>query len=245
MTPVHLASTVVLMRETTGEVLLVLRHGRHGFMANVWVFPGGRVDASDGAISGVDEGGPDLMRALVRAGIRETWEEAGILLSAPPREAREGEPRGLEALSRKSSYLEIEPFSRWVTPPSEKKRFDTVFFFGLVPELSARPDVDEVVEARWLTPADAIAQHQATGPAALALSPPTLVILTALAKFASPADALEWVRARRGEAMLPLEPQLVAEAGRLMVVSQTPFPVPGVTCCRVVLRAGHWELEAD
>lgn len=66
------AATVAVVREAVGglEVLLVLRHGQHGFMPNMWVFPGGRVETDDGE---GDEGAR-------RAAVRETEEEAGLAL---------------------------------------------------------------------------------------------------------------------------------------------------------------------
>ncbi|MCC6621120.1 MAG: NUDIX domain-containing protein [Deltaproteobacteria bacterium] len=70
------AATVVVLRPGEGglaEVLLVRRHHGQGFMANVWVFPGGRVDEADQA-------SPD---AHVAAAVRETAEEAGIALAGP------------------------------------------------------------------------------------------------------------------------------------------------------------------
>lgn len=66
------AATVAIMRQAAAgpEVLLVLRHGQHGFMPNMWVFPGGRVEADDG------EGDAGARRAAVR----ETHEEAGLAI---------------------------------------------------------------------------------------------------------------------------------------------------------------------
>lgn len=73
--PVRPASTLVLVRGAdVPEVLLLLRHGRHGFMPNIWVFPGGRVEPDDG------EDDPGARRAA----LRETREEAGIELGDAP-----------------------------------------------------------------------------------------------------------------------------------------------------------------
>lgn len=276
------AATVVLVRETTGEVLLLLRHARHGFMANVWVFPGGRLDLSDAPDSAsgsaptadglIDEA---ELAPFAHAAIRETWEEAGLLLTDPPRVAAEGEARDLrsfaaaigdDASSRASRFLKIEPFARWITPPSEKRRFDTLFFLGLVPPLEAVPDHGEVIEARWLHPATALNEHRANR---LALAPPTLVTLhSILAASYGPSDGYDPRRtdrdiaARWSEAharrlaswvasttrpVAPLSPGLALSAGRLLVAQEpwTPWPVPtplsGLSGIRLV--DGHWELE--
>lgn len=70
-TPVapRLAATAVLMRdaEQGPEALLVQRHGRSGFAAGAWVFPGGAVDPEDGTPAA--------------AAIRETHEETGIQIA--------------------------------------------------------------------------------------------------------------------------------------------------------------------
>jgi len=74
--PTRPAATVVVLRPGASgqaEVLLVRRHAGQGFMANVWVFPGGRVDEADQAA-------PD---AHVAAAVRETAEEAGVALAGP------------------------------------------------------------------------------------------------------------------------------------------------------------------
>jgi 8-oxo-dGTP pyrophosphatase MutT (NUDIX family) len=68
------AATVVLLQPGTRgpEVLMVRRHRASSFMADAFVFPGGRVDPADG------EGEP----ALAVAAARELHEEAGLLVDA-------------------------------------------------------------------------------------------------------------------------------------------------------------------
>ncbi len=66
------AASVILLRggEQALELLLVRRTPEARFMGGVWVFPGGAVDADEGA-------GEEAHRA---AAIRELREEAGITL---------------------------------------------------------------------------------------------------------------------------------------------------------------------
>ncbi len=96
------AATVVLVRGdgTTDhpfEVFFVRRHGKAAFMANAYVFPGGRVDPADSDPVALERLGPVDLPALARrmdgldapehagahlvAAARETFEEAGILLA--------------------------------------------------------------------------------------------------------------------------------------------------------------------
>ena len=99
----HAAATVLLLREFEGELeVLMMRRGTGlAFMAGMWVFPGGRVDASDaseavrarisadalGAWHGrlhTPQGEPlteDAALALHVAACRETFEESGVLLA--------------------------------------------------------------------------------------------------------------------------------------------------------------------
>lgn len=260
--PVQPAATVVLLREDTGEVLLLLRHARHGFMANVWVFPGGRVDEADLLASGP---GCDPVEPFLHAAIRETWEEAGILLIDPPRIAAPDEPRGALAavISRDSRFLPLAPFARWVTPPSEKRRYDTLFLLTLVPDLAAVPDIVEVIEALWIHPAEAIARHRQNR---LPLAPPTLVTLHSIlaastGEYSDPVMGSEepapWTLAHRERLMswlasngsaevAALTPTLALAGGRLLVSAPASerWPVPPALAHigGVALVDGHWEL---
>ena len=97
------AATVLLLRESAGEleVLMMRRGAGLAFMAGMWVFPGGRVDAADAsaalrarippdALGGWSgrlrsaQGAPltdDETLALHVAACRETFEESGVLLA--------------------------------------------------------------------------------------------------------------------------------------------------------------------
>ena len=46
--PLPAATTVLLRERGTLEVFLLKRHKASGFMANAYVFPGGKVDPDDG-----------------------------------------------------------------------------------------------------------------------------------------------------------------------------------------------------
>lgn len=102
------AATVVVLRDAPdgqAEVLLLRRHGRSGFAANAWVFPGGVVDEPDGALaerfwSGIDppalagrfDATAERVLAYHVAAVRETFEEAGVLFAR----SRDGAPPDLD-----------------------------------------------------------------------------------------------------------------------------------------------------
>jgi len=114
--------------------------------------------------------------------VRELEEEAGI-----------GLPDGTE----------LVPFSRWITPEGEGVtiRFDTWFFAARAPGgAEARPDGGECVDARWLTPAAALAAHARE---TLALVFPTIKHLELLAETASVEETLAAARARAVEPVMP------------------------------------------
>ena len=91
------ASTVILVRhgEPVGspwQCFMVRRHVRSDFAADVYVFPGGKVDPEDAdpALLRWVEGHPspenqpegaEVWRALRLAAVRELFEEAGVLLA--------------------------------------------------------------------------------------------------------------------------------------------------------------------
>jgi len=176
------AATVIVVRPGASgpEVLLLRRTTRASFMANVWVYPGGRVDEGD-HVDGQDP--------FVVAARREAVEEAGVVLTN-----------------------ELVFCAHWITPESERKRFDTRFFLTVVAaETSAVADTTEVTDAIWISAADALARHAERD---LPLSPPTWVTLSELAACADLDAMLAWARAARPT---PIMPSLTLRDGRAQV----------------------------
>lgn len=191
----HAATVVVLRPGASGaEVLMVRRHGRSGFAADAWVFPGGVVDQPDRSLPeacwrGIDpealaprfRATPDLVLGLHVAAVRETFEEAGLLLAT----TAAGEPidlldpevvalrRAIAArddpadaavfrawLERRGLVLDLgalEYWSHWITPRFEPKRFDTRFFLARAPHGQiAEHDRVEITDQVWITPRAAL-----------------------------------------------------------------------------------------
>ncbi len=211
------AATVVLVRDAAAgpEVLLVQRHRATAFMGGAFVFPGGRVDPADSSsavlartlgLEAVEErlGEPGLgpmASALFVAAIRETLEEAGILLGG----AEAGTDAMRSALILGRSFEDavadaratldagrLFPFARWVTPAVERKRFDARFFVAVVGETDvATHDAHETVASIWVTPEAAVAKHLA---GAIDLPPPTLRTLELFSGQASASALVEVAR---------------------------------------------------
>jgi 8-oxo-dGTP pyrophosphatase MutT (NUDIX family) len=183
------------------------------------VFPGGAVDAGDrdpelfarcrgltdataSAALGVAEGGLGFWVAAVR----ETFEEAGVLLArsggapvdgAAPAlvEARAALNAGRRAFADvvRAHDLTLEtaalrPCSRWITPMGAPRRYDTRFFLAAAPEGHAyEHDDGEAVASGWVRPADALASF---GRREIDLILPTVRCLEALAEHPTAAAAI-------------------------------------------------------
>ena len=142
------AATVIMLDRSEDEprVLMGRRHDRHVFLPGMYVFPGGRVDRTDGYIPAAAELEPAVQsrlltamkqgksahrtRALALAAIREVFEETGIAIGKP----HEGKPPKTTDWSDFFSHglapdLSVLRFvARAITPPRRPRRFDTRFF---------------------------------------------------------------------------------------------------------------------
>jgi 8-oxo-dGTP pyrophosphatase MutT (NUDIX family) len=155
------------------------------FGPDIHVFPGGRVDTTDGdapalAAVGMSEAeaasnlglgvapdaGMTARHALAHyvAAVRETAEETGIVVAAS----------------------DLIALTRWVTPISLVRRFDARFFAAFVPAgTEIGSGSDEVAEATWLRPSVAI---EAAARGEIEIWQPTFVTLQQLAGLADRAD---------------------------------------------------------
>lgn len=142
---------------------------------------------------------PSLARALVCAAVRETFEESGVLLAGESADSvvadttsDEWEADRQALLDRSASLAELlgrrglvlradllRPWSRWITPVVEPRRFDTRFFAAALPSGQRTRDVGgEAAEVAWVRPAEAL---QAGNRGEIRLFPPTAVTLSELA----------------------------------------------------------------
>ncbi len=229
------AATVLLVRDRPAglEVYLLRRVRGMPFAGGMTAYPGGGVDPRDREVA-VDWSGPEpaewaaafdtdegLARALVCAAVRETFEEAGVLLAGPPggdvlSDVDTGEWEAVrrallarevslaEALSARGLALRadlLRPWAHWITPEVEPRRYDTRFFVAAVPPGQQARDVSgEADEAAWLRPAVALAEHDA---GTRTMLPPTLLTLNDLAPHSTVDSALAGAPPRPISPVLP------------------------------------------
>jgi 8-oxo-dGTP pyrophosphatase MutT (NUDIX family) len=163
------AATLILVRREAGrpEVLMGQRSKGHVFMPHKWVFPGGRVDLSDARAPAASELAADVEdllrfdctrkrpRAFALAAVRETFEEAGLIVGRRSR-ARAPAPKGWKEYAAHGAAPELAKFqfiARAITPPGRSRRFDARFFMAEAQDvlLDDRPAVvsEELLHTRW------------------------------------------------------------------------------------------------
>lgn len=165
------AATVILIRDaaTRPQVLMGQRGAKAAFMPNKFVFPGGAVDASDGAVPLAqggeepcltrlaEEADPNLAPALLVAAIRELWEETGQILGAPG--SWDGEvPEDWKSFAEAGYIPSADGLAfafRAITPKGRPRRFDARFFVADASKLKTDPDdftraSDELSHLQWI-----------------------------------------------------------------------------------------------
>lgn len=202
------ASIILLRRGEPGvEVFLLRRNRKASFMASAFVFPGGAAEPNEDART---------------TAARELFEEAGVLFAKqkPDRDSETLVLRGTEAIRQSvlsgtpaQDALDLAglswatdglvPWSHWITPSIESKRFSAQFFVVELPA-GQEPHFDaaETVEQIWLTPAQALERA-----AELQLPPPQVRTCWELAQHGSLGDVLLAGR-QRAEEPHPIMPRL-------------------------------------
>ncbi len=194
--PPRPATTVLLLRPSTAgdagspiEVFMVVRHQQIDAFSGALVFPGGKLEDADGdsrlrARCGSAEKCSDAELKFRVAGVREAFEECGILLARKRGQravVAAADLKGIETRWRtklakdeativdlaEAEDLEIAtdlmtPFAHWITPTFAPRRFDTWFFLAEAPQDQvALHDGSESVDSVWLKPQQAIDEASA------------------------------------------------------------------------------------
>ncbi len=181
MTDAIPAATIILLRDAPQlEVLMIERHADTPFAGGAIVFPGGRIEPSDGAdewreyCDGVEDVPAEEFAPRVAA-IREAFEEVGVLYARSNgalvsnkqaaalndrRKAVEDDDRlFLDLIKSNGLRLALDAlhlFARWEPPVrghDNMRRYHTWFFAAKSPDgQEAREDGNEATEAFWAAP---------------------------------------------------------------------------------------------
>ncbi|MZD08425.1 NUDIX hydrolase [Streptomyces sp. SID5785] len=215
------AATVMLLRDAGGvEVHMLRRRTSMAFAAGAYAYPGGGVDPRDEDRQ-VRWAGPSRKewavrlgvaerdaQAIVCAAVRETFEEAGVLLAGPTPDSVVDDTTGAgwtadrQALvDRELSFAEflrgrglvlrsdlLGAWARWITPEFEPRRYDTWFFVAALPAgQRTSDDSSEADRTVWIRPGEAAASYDR---GELSMMPPTIATLRTLAAHGSVDAAL-------------------------------------------------------
>ncbi|HMS88158.1 MAG TPA: NUDIX domain-containing protein [Acidimicrobiales bacterium] len=250
--PLRDAATVLVLRDGREglEVFMLQRNLNSDFVGGAYVFPGGAVDPVDRASDledvclgrgdldastrlGIERGG----LAFWVAAIRESFEEAGILLAVDPegrfvdldaeagldrwavhrREVDQGRRRLVEVCTEEALRLavgEMHYFGHWITPVGAPRRYDTRFFLAAAPaNQTPLHDDREVIANEWVRPIDALHRCLAGD---ITMMPPTISSLKAMTRFDTAADAL--AAATQITSVPAILPRVVAVDGGMRIV---------------------------
>jgi 8-oxo-dGTP pyrophosphatase MutT (NUDIX family) len=233
------------------EVLMVRRNLQSDFVGGAYVFPGGAVDPVDGGaeaeaacrgrsdaeasiLLGVETGG----LAYWVAALRETFEEAGLLLAErpggppllagdPAEEARFiAERAAVNARTRRFLDLcrdeglqllvgDVHYFAHWITPMGAPRRYDTRFFVAAAPPgQRAAHDAGETIADTWITPGRALEGHRR---GEFEIIFPTIRNLQAIGRFTTSGELLQAAEAA-SRSVPTIEPHVVADGNGVRIV---------------------------
>ncbi len=175
--PLRPAATVLLLRDSADgiEVLMTRRSATASFAPGAYVFPGGGIDAADGASHGIAARRAtqdDLHLTQAIAAIRESFEELGVLL-ARHRDGRPVTHDDIVAMDRNAPFAAqcaalgltlaadtVFVLAHWITDRDLPRRFDVPFLVARMPDgQTPVADEGEQFEPTWVRPADALARH--------------------------------------------------------------------------------------
>lgn len=240
------AATVMLLRDTPAgpAVHMLRRRASMAFAGGAYAYPGGGVDPRDeehqvgwagpsrsdwAARLGTD---PATAQAIVCGAVRETFEEAGVLLAGETPDTVVGDTTGDDweadraaLVARELSFAAfldrrglrlrsdlLGAWARWITPEFEPRRYDTWFFVAALPvgqrTRNASTEADRTV---WIRPADAAAGYDG---GELLMMPPTISTLRSLEPYGSAAEALG---AAAAQDLAPVLARATLEDGQLVL----------------------------
>ncbi|KAI3328194.1 hypothetical protein F4824DRAFT_493375 [Ustulina deusta] len=233
-------SSSIILVSPTNQVLLLRRVKTSTSFASAHVFPGGNLsDFHDGAVPPAGDARRHEDSLAYRLGaIRETFEESGILLARkgskdgpllnlPTSERDEARKaiyangisfgKWLESVGGVADTEGLLPFTRWITPHGQPRRFTTQMYVYMLPVETSADAVLSAAQSEALIPtadggAEITAAHfddvaawlERQGRGDLVLFPPQHFLLHLLARFLAgapadlePSQATEYYGAQR------------------------------------------------
>lgn len=169
------AATLILLDRSGSEtrVLMGKRASKHAFMPGKFVFPGGRTDPTDGRVKVANDLHPDVerriiggsritptrARAIALSAIRETYEEAGLLIGTKGSFSTTHD--GWKGFAEHQVQPDLEKLrfvARAITPPGRVRRYDTRFLAAwredVAVELPEGPTL-ELEDLAWMSLSEA------------------------------------------------------------------------------------------
>lgn len=259
------AATVTLVRDAPNgfEVLMMQRNFQSVFMPGMHVFPGGAVDPHDSSEQiaalciglndidasrklGITSGG----LAYWIAAIRESFEEAGILLACNDQgeivtlddavraerfhsyrsRVEHGEHPLSDMLRNEGLQLPLHQmvyFSHWITPAGAPRRYDTRFFVAAAPA-AQKPlhDNRETINHVWVNPAQALSLNKQKK---FDMRTPTVHTLRLFAEHDSVASLMKGLQAL-GD--IPVIEPRIAKSGRRVLPGDPEYEAAGTAAGR-------------
>lgn len=171
------AATLMLLDRSGGEIRVLMgrRHSSHAFMPGKLVFPGGRTDPADSRVCVIDNlprqdeirliattarASAARARAIALSAIRETYEEAGLLIGRKMDfSTTRPDWQGFAEHGVQPELAPLRFIARAITPPGRVRRFDTRFLSAwrdsVAIELPGGGPTNELEELVWLPLAEA------------------------------------------------------------------------------------------
>ncbi|WP_139247728.1 NUDIX domain-containing protein [Hyphomicrobium sp. CS1GBMeth3] len=236
--PRDAATLIIVDRSSPApRILMGRRRPEQVFLPNTFVFPGGRVEATDRVLArrhalpeteaecvkAAMRGRPSATRAaaLALAAIRETFEETGFIVGRPQNDSKPANAGGWSAFHAEGFEPHLSGLTflaRAITPPGRPRRYDTRFFVVDAREVAHRASsIDgELLDIDWFT-IDAART--------LKLPSITQYILEDIAAFlVRPADAAPFYFHRRGRFERALLPRTIVRLDSEGANSMVPNP---------------------
>jgi len=185
----------------------------------------------------------EVARALVCAAVRETFEESGVLLAGtqdgsiatPSGPSWEADRAALtagtmtlgELFGRRGLVLRADllvPWTRWITPEGESRRFDARFFAAALPDgQEPAGHAAESDHVAWVRPAAAI---EAARSGEMSLLPPTASTLNDFASAVAAGGGIAGILGT-SRTIVPVQPRLLLEDGEawLDIPDEAGYPL--------------------